>query len=344
MAELRRSERLGAYDSNGRDYLSSRLGWTRPKFEDWIHSPTVRPFLQEWHALCIVGHYHFNDAVDWINTGEKGYFYNENDLEEDLLFICLCAGDDGQAEDQGEGSSINLNANGGCTAAWLTQELWARTAWRVVHANRSPGQIFHFAMQDRPAVAYGFAVEMLCIIFHSIAFRGVESVYLPLIEGGQVKVAGKGAQSSNAETSNPSKQFTIDGAILDDLSSSSSGDVDRISDATFPSDGEKQLATSELSTIILADASKDAPRGEDYVASEIKVKQPNNANSSTSPSVVTAGRSSVHSADRPEPLTPGTGTDLRDRVVFVGEEVSKDDKVREWLEKSKLGRAKPFEQ
>ena len=69
--------------------IASPTSWTRAKLEGWIASSTVQPHLQLWYQLCIASKRRFNDAVDWINTGEQGYFYNPNDLQEYLLLMCL---------------------------------------------------------------------------------------------------------------------------------------------------------------------------------------------------------------------------------------------------------------
>jgi len=177
--ELRRSSRLNTQDPNGRDYLSSLMGWSRYELECWITSPTVRPHLRLWYRLCITSQRRFNDAVEWINTGPKGYFYNERDLQEDLLLYCMCEGDD-------EASGGVRSAYGDetlKTGKWITQELWARTAWRIVHANKGPGQAFEKNVVEHPAACYAFVVDLLCMAFHSIAHRGKASCYEGLING-----------------------------------------------------------------------------------------------------------------------------------------------------------------
>ncbi|KAK4545316.1 hypothetical protein LTR36_003496 [Oleoguttula mirabilis] len=122
--EPRRSSRLNTDDPNGRDYLSSLMGWSRHRLEGWLVSRTVRPHLQLWYRLCIANQRRFNDAVEWINIGNRGYFYATSDLEEDLLLMCLCEGD-GPELDSGEDPYADETTN---TGKWITQELWARTA------------------------------------------------------------------------------------------------------------------------------------------------------------------------------------------------------------------------
>ncbi|KAK5727158.1 hypothetical protein LTR15_003051 [Elasticomyces elasticus] len=176
--ELRRSARLKSDDSNGRDHLASLMpGWTRTKLEGWITSPTVRPHLQLWYQLCVASPSRFNDGVDWVNTG---YFYNPSDLEEDVLLMCL---GEGHPVDNGE-HKVSVFADKEVeTTTWITQECWARTAWRIVHANGSLGQAFGTIVETSPAACYGFVVEILCVAFHSIAFRDRASCYERLING-----------------------------------------------------------------------------------------------------------------------------------------------------------------
>lgn len=182
--ELRRSLRLNTYDSNGRDYLANSIGWSRQKLESWIISPTVRPNLQLWYQVCIAGRTRFNDAVEWINTGEQGYFYNPSDLEEDLLLMCLCEGDkDSEGEhEQGNGrDGASYQDEKAKTGRWITQEVWARTAWRIVQDNREKDQAFVWHAKEHPAAAYGLVIDLLCLAFHSIAFRHRSSIYEQLI-------------------------------------------------------------------------------------------------------------------------------------------------------------------
>ncbi|KAK5691338.1 hypothetical protein LTR17_025671 [Elasticomyces elasticus] len=152
-------------------------GWTRTKLEGWITSTTVRPHLQLWYQLCVASRSRFDDGVDWVNTE---YFYNPSDLEEDILLMCLGAG---RPIDDGEHKVSVFADKEAKTTTWITQECWARTAWRIVHANGSLGQAFEGIVETSPAACYGFVVEILCIAFHSIAFRGRASCYERLING-----------------------------------------------------------------------------------------------------------------------------------------------------------------
>ena len=178
----RRSARLTTYDSNGRDALADTVGWSRQKLESWITSPTVRPHLQLWYRVCIEGEGRFNDAIAWINTGERGYYYNPGDLEEDLLLACLGEGVASQeVVDDGEGSEYANDQV--ATSSWMTQELWARTAWRIVQNNRATHQAFGMTIDRHSVACYAFVIDLLCLAFHSIAFRGEASCYANLIKG-----------------------------------------------------------------------------------------------------------------------------------------------------------------
>jgi len=190
--EPRRSTRVRAYESNGREYLAGTMGWSRQKLEGWLTSPTVRPHLQLWYQLCVTSQRRFNEAVEWINTGERGYFYNKRDLEEDLLLACLGEGVDGWP---GEGPGYADKA--AQTGSWTTQELWARTSWRVVQANRDSGLAFAKTFLDHTSACYAFVIDVLCIAFHSIAFRGKDSYYRHLING--TEELGKGSGETPLE-------------------------------------------------------------------------------------------------------------------------------------------------
>ncbi|KXT06653.1 hypothetical protein AC578_8570 [Pseudocercospora eumusae] len=181
MDNLRRSRRYAAicYDSNGRECVADQLRLTRTELEVWLALPTVHSHLQLWYNLCVVGRKRFKDGREWIETGEDGYFYNSSYLEEDLLLMCL---EEGDIEDGVAGKFANRNTS---TFDWITQELWARTIWRIVQDNRGAGQIFETQAIKHPAAAYGSIIDLLTISFHSIVFRGGESIWHNLILGGE---------------------------------------------------------------------------------------------------------------------------------------------------------------
>lgn len=332
--ELRRSQRLGTPDSNGRDYLSSKLGWIRVTFEDWIYSSTVRPHLQDWYGLCISNSSRFNDVADWVNTGEKGYFYNEHDLEDDLLLLCLGAGDDGNIEACVAEASLDFVRDTPSPQGWITQELWARTAWRITQANRECGQIFHFAIQDRPAAAYGIVIEMLCIVFHSVAFRGSASVYLRLLTGDQARGSMQLDQVVDAGVAHFDATFD-DHKLNDETETSSSSAVDRTSDTTF-SDPRRVVAASERSTIIIR--SKNVPGADDIGSTIEDARQPSSAaGSDTETSALTDGTSfgGMEGGGKQEPLTPDTRfSAFADRAPAEEDDgaAGKAERVRMWLD------------
>ncbi|KAK5164549.1 uncharacterized protein LTR77_009755 [Saxophila tyrrhenica] len=184
---VRRSSRLNPYDSNGREYLAGQLGCSRHDLEAWITSPTVQPHLRLWYQTCVSGARRFNDAIGWINSGENGYYYNPDGLDDDLLLMCLCEGSNITSSNE-PGSALGLDtASYANTTAktddWNTQELWARTAWRIVQANNGQGQMFAELIEKHPVARYAFVIDLLCLAFHSIAFRGRASAYEGLING-----------------------------------------------------------------------------------------------------------------------------------------------------------------
>ncbi|KAF2168198.1 hypothetical protein M409DRAFT_21642 [Zasmidium cellare ATCC 36951] len=176
----RRSARID-YTSNGRNYLCSVTGWPREKLDEWLTSNSVRSHLQIWYCLCVSSKRRFNDAIEWINTRA---FYEEGDLEEDLLLMCL---QEGNMNDADGNAVVPISAyadNTVATSKWITQEVWARAAWRVVQDNAGPGEAFEKAIQEHPAAAYALAIDILCLAFHSIAYREADSVWEGIITNG----------------------------------------------------------------------------------------------------------------------------------------------------------------
>ncbi|KAF2216180.1 hypothetical protein CERZMDRAFT_93478 [Cercospora zeae-maydis SCOH1-5] len=180
MVRLRRSQRCHAanYDSNGRDYLASELGYTRSGLEKWLAAPEVHQHLALWYNLCVLGRRRYNDAIDWIIEGEEGYFYDKQGLEEDVLLTCLGEGNAKILEGQELSDFIEDGVN---TSNWSTAKLWARTAWRIVQSNCSEGQCFRTTIVRHPAAAYGLTIDVLCLAFHSIAYRKAESIWHGLV-------------------------------------------------------------------------------------------------------------------------------------------------------------------
>jgi hypothetical protein len=245
---VRRSPRQIHYDSNGRDYLADKLGCSRMELEEWIQSPTVRPHLRQWYILCVSGPKRFNDAIEWINSGADGYFYNPEDLEEELLFLCLETAKDPAVDgilEVDEHDVVSLIDEANKAKNMITQELWARTALRVVHSNKGKGQPFETALQTQPATCYAFAIDLLCIAFHSIAFRGYASIYEQLING-------KASAQLNFEEYGDTMDYEIDDEDTvyssEDDSESTTMISDHSSDDDFQGASEDTDATSELST------------------------------------------------------------------------------------------------
>ena len=335
---LRRSERLGTYDSNGRDYLSSIIGWTRAKFEEWLHSDTVRPHVRQWYLDCISDSDRFNDGIEWINTGSTGYFYEEHDLEKDLLLMCLNAGSDGLHANCGDATAIDFAAPDVDTEGWITPELWARTAWRIVNDNCSQGQVFEQAIVDRPAFAYGFVGEILCVAFHSIAHRGVDSVYLALVKDAQTDGRKTHVEATTLPVNALAPKYDDNDEYTDTITSNS-GDADRLSDVTF-TDATENRSDSELSTIIIpANIPNAAHASMSDIGSNIQVS-PRKLSNSTKTTPKTAGKSSMGGVSMREPLTPDTSSSTRAVVVWDEGEPEKHEWVREWLAKTSNGQEK----
>lgn len=227
--QLRRSARLGSEDPNGRDYLANLLKCPRAKLENFIISPSVRPHLQLWFTLCIDDCDRYNDAIDWINTGERGYFYNPSDLEEDLLLMCLREDSRGRISEK-ENSYGDPEVK---TARWITQELWALTAWRIVQANKSVGQPFGRMYIDHTVSCYAFAIDLLCIAFHSIAHRSKDSCWMWLIKGSlDEEQHGETGEKEPEHNSIPEYYMGIE-AMPDCCSNTSNGSADSDFDNKF---------------------------------------------------------------------------------------------------------------
>ncbi|KAF2485595.1 hypothetical protein BDY17DRAFT_293940 [Neohortaea acidophila] len=259
-ATLRRSRRLHIYDSNGRDFLADSMGWSRSELEQWLTSPDVRPHLQLWYKLCVATPAHFNESIEWINTGENGYYYRKDDgLEDDLLLMCM---DEGLGDKAAEPQRRSPENAGGSTYAdehadtreWITQELWARTAWRIVAANRGPGEAFEVPARRHSAACFGFAIDLLCVAFHSLAFRGTDSVYEGLICGG--RLGGWG--SRRVDLPKESKDEVVDEQAENGIVEEESETETEMSEgSTAGEDTENGILTSPATSLDEADIGEE---------------------------------------------------------------------------------------
>ncbi|EME47148.1 hypothetical protein DOTSEDRAFT_20951 [Dothistroma septosporum NZE10] len=187
MAAVRRSTRSASalYNSNGRDYLASELGCSQDELNAWLKSSKVRPHVQVWYKLCVLGRRRCQEITDWIargtHIGKVGYFYDDSKLQNDVLLECLCEGN----IEVGTGYEISIFADPSVhTYNWSTQEIWARSAWRIVQENASPGDVFELMVLEHAARAYALVIDILSIAFHSITFRRSESVWEEIIDFG----------------------------------------------------------------------------------------------------------------------------------------------------------------
>ncbi|KAM3422508.1 hypothetical protein BST61_g10 [Cercospora zeina] len=242
MVHLRRSQRCHAvsYDSNGRDCLASELGVTRSKLEQWFNAPEVHQHLALWYNICVLGRRRYNDAIDWIIEGEDGYFYNKQGLEEDLLLTCLGEGDAKTFEGQELSEFIGDGVN---TSHWSTAKLWARTAWRIVQSNCSEGQCFHATIVRHPAAAYGLTIDILCLAFHSIAYRKAESVWHGLITQESSQSLDLYSKSGLASIIGVAELDGSDRGSM--VAGSTTGQVDMTSDAVSAVSSEEDVSDFE---------------------------------------------------------------------------------------------------
>lgn len=223
------------------------MAWSRERFEEWLQSQSVKRHLLLWYHLCVKSPKRFNEAVEWINTGENGYFYNSSDLEEDLLLMCL---DEGNIEDQQEleEDKASYADQKTLTHKWSTQEVWARAAWRIVQDNRGAGEAFEHAAINHAAAAYGFVIEILCIAFHSMAFRKWASVWEEIITGIGFTML------SSPDTPSAEDDKMVDVVMRDQ------GQGEETEDDAGDDDADKMsIATSERSTWIISDSDFEEP-------------------------------------------------------------------------------------
>lgn len=243
---LRRSARhqAASYDANGRDYLAVQLMMTREELEAWLRSPSVHQHLLLWYNLCVLGRRRYNEAAEWINCGEGGHFYDEQGLEGDLLLSCL-----GEGNIEKGASSATLFADATIrTNQWPAEQLWARAAWRVVQYNSGPGQMFEQAVFQHPAAAYALAIDILCIAFHSIAYRSHDSVWHELIgnpiPGSTTTTAIELDQSDETRDDEMASRIEVDAVSLSDSDSTCEGaDSDFAAPKTPDRSGDGRLAT-----------------------------------------------------------------------------------------------------
>lgn len=187
--QVRRSHRVKTIDLNGRGYLSHQLGLTVGDLDIWLQSPHVQPHLQLWYKLCISGIKRYNYFLSLVNSGE---FKNpERTFEEDMLFMCLGEGQTGSERFEGDDNK---------TRAWITTEIWARTAWRIVHSNKEDNQLFHSLIDSHPVRCYSIVIDLLCLAFHSIAHREADSCYMKLIHRAPGRTQTRKSKSAQSQT------------------------------------------------------------------------------------------------------------------------------------------------
>ncbi|SMR47616.1 unnamed protein product [Zymoseptoria tritici ST99CH_3D1] len=241
MATLRRSKReINAMKlSNGRDCLAYKLDIGRTNLEAWLTSETVLPHLVLWSKLCIDNPRRYNDASEWVNFVEGKYFEDGGELEEDLLLACLGEGQSNAGgNEEGVGESSVFADHNAKTSSWCTQDLWARTAWRIVQDNSGPGEIFQRWIDHHPAFAYAVAIDVLCLAFHSIAWRESASCWWVLINSTPTQEKSKTALASFI-TSN----ITLQAMQLDHRADTESGADSEMENAELSDDDTRTMAT-----------------------------------------------------------------------------------------------------
>ncbi|KAK4968102.1 hypothetical protein LTR66_011883 [Elasticomyces elasticus] len=169
----RRSSRLTeACNANGRSYLADQLGWTVQQMDEWITSCNVRPFLRWWKTRCFDDLERRKEIRTHIESSQVADHSHYAAWEAHVFTACV----DEENVRYYEKRVTN-------TGDWNTADHWARTAHRIVKRQSETGGIFDSAVEKRPASAERFVVELLCLAFHSLVHRGVDSVYCDLITG-----------------------------------------------------------------------------------------------------------------------------------------------------------------
>ena len=158
---------LNEEDSNGRDCVASQLGLSRGEFKLWLRSAAVQPHLRMWRRHCIDGSEHFRNGMKWIDTG---YFYAADGLEIDLALLIIMGG------------SSDFHPEETDTSESGTMGRWLGCVEKIVGENEGEGMVLDGMKEKSGRYADEIVVEMLCLIFHSVAHRGPASVWLESIE------------------------------------------------------------------------------------------------------------------------------------------------------------------
>lgn len=161
----RRSSRLADYGLNGRGYLSNQLGCTVSEVDCWITSKNASSHLSLWYQQCVSKGEASDIMLELVKNGdfEKPY----NIFEKDILHTAL--GQQNRPSMRTDPSYIN------------TIHIWAVTAKNVVEASRSYTPTFVDLAKHHHEKFLTTAIDLLCLAFHSIAYRGRRSVYASMI-------------------------------------------------------------------------------------------------------------------------------------------------------------------
>jgi len=170
----RRSVRLRGLRLQGREYLSDCLHWTIPQLEQWIQAPYIQPHLQHWYLHCVMRVRYYNVVLDLINTGR--YQKPDNDFERDILLECFCLDMAGVPADTGKFIKTDNDYE-------MIVQLWAKAAHKIIEQSDGRDSIITYLLKRHPAKAYHFAIDLISIAFHGIAYRGRNSCYEALING-----------------------------------------------------------------------------------------------------------------------------------------------------------------
>ncbi|GAB7341830.1 hypothetical protein MBLNU457_g0152t1 [Dothideomycetes sp. NU457] len=165
MAATRRSSRLTGSDLNGRGYLSDQLGCTVSEVDCWITSKNISRPLKKWYQQCVMKGEASNTMLELIKSGN--FEKPNNVFEKDILHTAL-----GQRDRPSMGTD----------APYMRMiHIWAAIAKNVVEASRSYTPTFADLATHYHEKFLAIAIDLLCLIFHSILYRGQGSIYASMI-------------------------------------------------------------------------------------------------------------------------------------------------------------------
>ena len=161
----RRSSRLASADLNGRGYLSDQLGCTVTEVDRWITSDQVHSHLVIWYQQNVLKQESRSVMLDLIKT--RNFEKPNNIFEADILRVTL-----------GQTRRPDMRQDAPYVSAIHS---WAATTQDIVEASRLYTISFARLATDHHERFHIITIDLLCLAFHSIAYRGQGSIYTTMI-------------------------------------------------------------------------------------------------------------------------------------------------------------------